>query len=125
MEASFSITERGVSPARAASGVPAIHVQTVGQEGHEDVRLDAVLELVENRTQTQIVLQVLEGRLDLGQLNVKLPQLTRVAPDLDCCAADTDPPGGAPASVCRLRSLKVNAALLGITWTWIRRQAAG
>jgi hypothetical protein len=36
-------------------------VQTVGQEGDEDVRLDAVLELMVDRAQVQIVLHGLEG----------------------------------------------------------------
>ena len=52
-------------------------METVGQEGHKDVRLNPVLQLVENRTQTQVVLEVLEGRLDLRELKVKLPELAR------------------------------------------------
>ena len=32
---------------------------------------------MENRAQTQIILEVFEGRLHLRQLNVKLPQLLR------------------------------------------------
>ena len=50
-------------------------VKTIGQEGHEDVGLDALLELVVDRAQLQIVLHALEGGLDLDELDVELPQL--------------------------------------------------
>src|SRR6202158_5063282 len=53
-------------------------VQTVSQEGDEDVRLDTVLELMVDRAQVQIVLQGLEGGLDLDELDVEPPQLRRV-----------------------------------------------
>src|ERR1700732_5479846 len=53
-------------------------VQAIGQERHEDVRLDAVLELVVDRAQVQIVLHGLEGGLDLDELDVEPPQLGRV-----------------------------------------------
>ena len=36
-------------------------MQAVGQERHEDVRLDALLDLVVDRAQVQIVLHGLEG----------------------------------------------------------------
>jgi hypothetical protein len=52
-------------------------VQAVGHEGDEDVRLDAVLKLMEDGPQLQIVLEVLEGGLDLDQLDIELPQLGR------------------------------------------------
>jgi len=54
-------------------------VQTIGQEGHEDVRFDAMFELVMDGTQLEIVLEILEGGLDLDELDVELPQLSRVA----------------------------------------------
>ena len=50
-------------------------MQTVGDEGDEDVGLDAVLKLVVDGPQLQIVLEVLEGGLDLDELDVELPQL--------------------------------------------------
>src|ERR1700687_6415316 len=53
-------------------------VQTVSQEGDEDVRLDTVLELMVDRAQVQIVLHGLEGGLDLDELDVEPPQLGRV-----------------------------------------------
>ena len=39
-------------------------VQAVGHEGDKDVRLDPVLELVKNRTQRWVVLEVFKGRFD-------------------------------------------------------------
>ena len=38
------------------------------------MRFDPMLQLVENRAQTQIIFEVFEGRLYLRQLDVKLPQ---------------------------------------------------
>jgi hypothetical protein len=53
-------------------------VQAIGQEGDEDVRLDAVLELVVDRAQVNVVLHGLEGGLDLNKLDIEPPQLSRV-----------------------------------------------
>src|SRR5262245_49721515 len=53
-------------------------VQAVGHEGDEDVSLDAVRQLMEDRSQLQVVLEVLEGSFDLDELDVELPQLGRV-----------------------------------------------
>src|SRR5580704_15665197 len=53
-------------------------VQAIGQEGDEDMRLDALFELVIDWTQLQIVLEVLERRLDFDELNVESPQLGRI-----------------------------------------------
>src|SRR5271170_122796 len=55
-------------------------VQAVGQEGDEDMRLDAVLELMMDRAQVQIVLHGLEGGLDLDELDIEPPQLRRLPP---------------------------------------------
>ena len=54
-------------------------MQAVGQERDEDVRLDATDQLMVDRPQLQIVLEVLKGGLDLDQLDIELPQLGRVA----------------------------------------------
>ena len=54
-------------------------VQAIGHEGDKDVRFDAVLELVVDRTQLKIVLQVLERRLDLGERDLELPESFWVA----------------------------------------------
>src|SRR6266700_4229391 len=50
-------------------------VQAIGQEGDKDVGFDALLQLMMDRAQLQIVLQCLERRLDFDELNVELPQL--------------------------------------------------
>jgi hypothetical protein len=55
-------------------------VETIGQKGDEDVRFDALDQLVVDRTPSQVVLEVLEGGLDFGELDVELPQLGRLAP---------------------------------------------
>ena len=74
--ANFSSTERGVRPgARSRSRRRKRDVQAVGQEGDEDVGFDPVLQLVVDRPQGQVALEVLEGLLDLDQLDVELPQL--------------------------------------------------
>ncbi len=39
-------------------------VQAVGQEGDEDVRLDARLELVKDRSDCEVAPRLREGRLD-------------------------------------------------------------
>lgn len=44
------------------------------------MRFDAVRELMVNRAQLQIVFQVSECRLDLGKLEVELPQLSGIVP---------------------------------------------
>src|SRR6201981_3997776 len=53
-------------------------MQAIGQEGDEDMRLDARFALMIDRAQPQIVFQVLEGGLDLDELDVEPPQLGRV-----------------------------------------------
>jgi hypothetical protein len=50
-------------------------VQAVGQERYEDVRLDALLNLVVDRAQVQIILHGLVGGLDLDELDVEPPQV--------------------------------------------------
>jgi len=54
-------------------------VKAVGQEGDEDVRFDAVLKLVVDRTELQIVLEILERDLDLDELDIELPQMGRLS----------------------------------------------
>jgi hypothetical protein len=50
-------------------------VKAIGQERDEDVRFDAVLKLVVDRAELQIVLEILERGLDLDELDIELPQL--------------------------------------------------
>ena len=42
-------------------------VQAVGDEGDKDMRLDAVVELVIDRPDREVAVQLLEGLLDLGE----------------------------------------------------------
>ena len=53
------------------------HMQAVSQEGDEDMGLDPAFELMVNGAQAQVVLEVLEGPLHLGELDIKVPQLFR------------------------------------------------
>ena len=48
-------------------------VQAIGHEGDEDVGFDPLLQLVVDRAQPEIVLEGFKSRLDLDQLDVKLP----------------------------------------------------
>ena len=50
-------------------------MQAVGDEGHEDVRLDPRFVAVEHGPDGEVVLQFLERLFDLGQLQVVAPQL--------------------------------------------------
>src|SRR5215468_11732265 len=58
---------------------PQRDVEAIGQERDEDVRLDATDQLMVDRSQLQIVLEVLKGGLHLDQLDIELPQLSRIA----------------------------------------------
>jgi hypothetical protein len=53
------------------------NVQAVGQEGDEDVRLDARLELVKDRPDREVAFEVLERLLYRHQQQVMAPQLGR------------------------------------------------
>jgi hypothetical protein len=50
-------------------------MQAIGQEGNEDVNLDARLEQVKERQDRQIALEVLERLLDRHQQEIMAPQL--------------------------------------------------
>jgi hypothetical protein len=43
------------------------------------VRFDAVLELVVDRPELQVVLEILERGLDLDELDIELPQVDRIS----------------------------------------------
>jgi hypothetical protein len=53
-------------------------VKAIGHKGNEDVRFDTMLELVKDRTELQIILEILERGLDLDELDIEPPQLCRV-----------------------------------------------
>jgi hypothetical protein len=48
-------------------------VKAVGEEGDEDMRFDAMLKLVVDRAELQIVLEIFERGLDLDELDIELP----------------------------------------------------
>lgn len=79
----------GREPGRqVAQAPPQGHVQAIGQERNEDVGLDAVLELVVDGAQGQIVFEVFEGRLHFGELDVKLPEFLGAASAGDVAAQE-------------------------------------
>jgi hypothetical protein len=53
-------------------------VQAIRHEGDEDMCLDALLVLMVDRSDRQVALQILERRLEFGQLQVELPELRRI-----------------------------------------------
>ena len=59
---------------------PQRDMQTVGNECNKDVRFDAMLKLVMDWAQCKIVFEVFKSRLDLDQLDIKLPELSRLSP---------------------------------------------
>src|SRR5205814_8446591 len=77
--ANFSSTLRGVSPGASACRRRArVTCRQIGQKGNEDVRLDAGLELVKDRPDREVALEVLERFLDRNQQQIMAPQLGRV-----------------------------------------------
>ena len=76
---------------RAPSGVPSpgatrrqslsqAHVHAVSQEPNENMRFDAVLQLMKDRSQAQIIFEVFKGSLHLRELDVKLSELLGIFP---------------------------------------------
>ena len=53
------------------------HLEAIGKEGHEDVRLDTLIGLMIDWPDGEIALQFLERLLHFGELNVKGPQFCR------------------------------------------------
>ena len=49
-------------------------MKAVGHEGDEDVRLNSCVELMENRSEREITLEVFKRLLDLGEADVLLPE---------------------------------------------------
>src|SRR3954447_21439935 len=75
--ASLSSTARGVRP---GANCMQSDVQAIGEEGNEDMGLNAPFELVVDWAQIQIVLHGFEGGLDLDELSVELPQVGGILP---------------------------------------------
>ena len=75
MAANFSTMARGVRPgAWGPSEVLQSHEQAIGDERDEDVRLNALLELMEDGPDGKIVLELLERLFDFRELHVVAPQ---------------------------------------------------
>ena len=68
MAANASIMARGVRQVRH-------------HEGDEDVPLDPLLALMEDRPDREVVFELLEGLLNFGQLNIQAPERGRVFGD--------------------------------------------
>jgi hypothetical protein len=54
------------------------HMQAVSDKSGENVRFNPLLELMVDRADSQITLEIAEGFLNLGQLDIKLPQPRRI-----------------------------------------------
>jgi len=80
------LARRGAAGQRSELGLER-DLQAVSQEGHEDVGLDALFGLVEDRPDGQVVLDLLEGLLDLGELDVKRKRSANdtLAPPITAC----------------------------------------
>jgi hypothetical protein len=57
-------------------------LKAIGEEGHKDVRLDAMFELMIDRSYRKVVFQFFEGLLDLGELLSEGPEGCQSSPSL-------------------------------------------
>ena len=78
MAASFSGPRAGRTGRALPEELLQGDVQAIRHEGDEDMRLDALLVLMKGRLDREVPLQILERRLDLGLLQVELPELRRI-----------------------------------------------
>src|SRR6516164_9542954 len=74
----FQYSARGKARSQFVESATQSHIQAVSDKGHEDFTVNPFLELMKNGTDGQIPLEVAEGFLDLGQLDIKLPELGRL-----------------------------------------------
>jgi hypothetical protein len=74
----FQHATRGQPGSERAQAARQSDVQAIGQEGDEDVRLDARLELVKDRPNREIALQILERLFYRDQQQIVAPQLGRI-----------------------------------------------
>jgi hypothetical protein len=68
--------ERGAGGQSRGQGMESARegdLKAIGEEGDEDMGLDALFVMMEDRADRQVALQVLEGLLDGDELNVILP----------------------------------------------------
>ena len=66
---------RGVSREKRFEG----HLQAVSDEGYEDVAFDSIPVLMENGANVQIAFQRSEYGLHLNELQIELPQISRIS----------------------------------------------
>lgn len=69
----FEHAARGQPRSALLAPLPEGHVQAVGEERDEDVRLDLRFELMVDGADRQVPFEVTEGFLHLGKLDVVLP----------------------------------------------------
>ena len=58
------------------------HLEAISEKGHKDVRLDAMFELMIDRSYRKVVFQFFEGLLDLGELLSEGPEGCQSSPSL-------------------------------------------
>ena len=58
------------------------HLEAISEKGHKDVRFDAMLELMIDRSYRKVVFQFFEGLLDLGELLSEGPEGCQSSPSL-------------------------------------------
>ena len=74
----FDDRSTGQSRGQAADSLLQSDIEAIGQEGHEDVGLDAGIGLMKNGAQGQVTFEIAEDGFDLGELQVTLPEDGRV-----------------------------------------------
>ena len=79
LQAGELLQHRARSQARGKGLEPGLHtdLKAVGEESHEDMGFDALVLLMPDRSNGEIGLEFLERLLDLGQLDVELPEFRR------------------------------------------------
>src|SRR6516165_2312956 len=105
---------RSQSRRQSPQALPQGDVQTIGQEGYEDVRFDARVLLVIKGPDRQIAFQGAKDRFDLGELHVVLPQ-PALAPALPPSHRRGPPrPWPLPVSAAAGRAPAVALAILAV-----------
>ena len=74
----FQHGSRSQARCQSSQALPQRDIQTISQERYEDMCLNARVLLVMNRSDSQIALQSAKDGFDLRELNVMLPQPSRV-----------------------------------------------
>ncbi len=74
----FKDRSRGEAGGQGAQALFEGDLEAIGDEGDKDVGFDTMVELVIDRPDGEIAFEFLEGLLDLGELDVELPQVDRI-----------------------------------------------